>query len=295
MIHCHMLDHEDHGMMAQFAVVKPGSDALPHGYFMGTGPAMPTLLAAMPFGRAIETAADAANHVTITPELAATGMQMGTTRAVNASLSTGAVDMSSMHGGSGDAMTSEMEDGPAPHWMRLLIRVGWVLSIELPLMALILLWRRRRAVDGLMLRTFSILMLAGVAITHVSDWLDKLQEATYIAVGFGLLIVGSGLCALAIATWRRTRLVDDAGAVMSALTIAAYLYSRAIGLPEIPDHIGHWVDAWGNASLVVEAALVAVALRRFLPSRMRGWRPLDPAIHALLDRFDSTPPAPRET
>jgi FtsP/CotA-like multicopper oxidase with cupredoxin domain len=25
MIHCHMLDHEDHGMMTQFAVVKPGS------------------------------------------------------------------------------------------------------------------------------------------------------------------------------------------------------------------------------------------------------------------------------
>lgn len=27
MIHCHMLDHEDHGMMAQFEVVKPGSAA----------------------------------------------------------------------------------------------------------------------------------------------------------------------------------------------------------------------------------------------------------------------------
>jgi uncharacterized cupredoxin-like copper-binding protein len=34
MIHCHMLDHEDHGMMAQFAVVKKGSTALPAGYFL---------------------------------------------------------------------------------------------------------------------------------------------------------------------------------------------------------------------------------------------------------------------
>ncbi len=25
MVHCHMLDHEDHGMMAQFRVVRPGS------------------------------------------------------------------------------------------------------------------------------------------------------------------------------------------------------------------------------------------------------------------------------
>ena len=30
MIHCHMLDHEDHGMMAQFRVVKPGNPKL-HG------------------------------------------------------------------------------------------------------------------------------------------------------------------------------------------------------------------------------------------------------------------------
>jgi FtsP/CotA-like multicopper oxidase with cupredoxin domain len=32
MIHCHMLDHEDHGMMAQFAVVKPGTKATPAGF-----------------------------------------------------------------------------------------------------------------------------------------------------------------------------------------------------------------------------------------------------------------------
>ncbi|HVT21680.1 MAG TPA: multicopper oxidase domain-containing protein [Mycobacteriales bacterium] len=41
MIHCHMLDHEDDGMMAQFAVVKPGTHKLPKGYHLaGTaGPA----------------------------------------------------------------------------------------------------------------------------------------------------------------------------------------------------------------------------------------------------------------
>ena len=31
MLHCHMLDHEDDGMMAQFAVVKPHSKKLPQG------------------------------------------------------------------------------------------------------------------------------------------------------------------------------------------------------------------------------------------------------------------------
>jgi FtsP/CotA-like multicopper oxidase with cupredoxin domain len=31
MLHCHMLDHEDDGLMAQFAVVAPGH-GLPRGY-----------------------------------------------------------------------------------------------------------------------------------------------------------------------------------------------------------------------------------------------------------------------
>jgi spore coat protein A len=34
MVHCHMLDHEDDGMMAQFAVVKMPGAALPAGYFL---------------------------------------------------------------------------------------------------------------------------------------------------------------------------------------------------------------------------------------------------------------------
>jgi hypothetical protein len=38
MIHCHMLNHEDDGMMAQFAVVKKGSHALPAGYYMAGQP-----------------------------------------------------------------------------------------------------------------------------------------------------------------------------------------------------------------------------------------------------------------
>ncbi|HWB67462.1 MAG TPA: multicopper oxidase domain-containing protein [Mycobacteriales bacterium] len=36
MLHCHMLNHEDDGMMAQFAVVRHRHDALPHGYTDGT-------------------------------------------------------------------------------------------------------------------------------------------------------------------------------------------------------------------------------------------------------------------
>jgi hypothetical protein len=34
MIHCHMLNHEDDGMMAEFAVVKPHTHKLPRGYYL---------------------------------------------------------------------------------------------------------------------------------------------------------------------------------------------------------------------------------------------------------------------
>jgi spore coat protein A len=37
MLHCHMLAHEDHGMMAQFAVVKRHGKHLPAGYYLSSG------------------------------------------------------------------------------------------------------------------------------------------------------------------------------------------------------------------------------------------------------------------
>jgi spore coat protein A, manganese oxidase len=42
MLHCHMLDHEDDGMMAQFAVVKPHTTALPAGYYLASKRAQAT-------------------------------------------------------------------------------------------------------------------------------------------------------------------------------------------------------------------------------------------------------------
>jgi spore coat protein A, manganese oxidase len=221
MIHCHMLDHEDHGMMAQFAVVKPGS-ALPLGYHFGP--------------------------------------------------SSSRSAMSGDMGGMAMAAMASMRHMPAhvPTWMRVVVRAGWAFAVELPLLALVLLWRRRTTLSRSPRRLALVLMLAGVAATHASDLLDKLWEAPYLAVGFGGLILGSGLAALVIATRERTRVVEEVAAGASALTIAGYLISRSIGLPQIPDHVGHWADPWGIASLVVEAALVAVVAG--LRMRMPAWR-----------------------
>src|SRR2546423_1392340 len=49
--------------------------------------------------------------------------------------------------------------------------------------------------------------------------------------------------------------------VGAALTVLGYIVSRTIGLPQITNHVGHWADPWGTASLVVEAALILLAAR----------------------------------
>ncbi|HVT63867.1 MAG TPA: multicopper oxidase domain-containing protein [Mycobacteriales bacterium] len=79
MLHCHMLDHEDHGMMAQFAVTKGGSSGLPlsltrRGYYLATGTTTPAGLAKVPFTRAIELAADKAAGVRPTAHMREMGM-----------------------------------------------------------------------------------------------------------------------------------------------------------------------------------------------------------------------------
>ena len=217
MIHCHMLDHEDHGMMAQFAVVKPGTSALPPGYHLGGSGA---------------------------PHSHGGGM----------------AGMSPMAHG------EHMEAGEeVPAWAQSLVRAGWAVAIELPLVALVLLWRRRRTVTDELGRGTIVTMLAGVAVTHASDLLDKLVEAPYIAVGFGALIVGAGAASVAVATMSRSRQVEVTAAVAGLTTAVGYVVSRSVGLPQIADHVGHWTDPWGIASLVVEAALAVFVVRRWAP------------------------------
>jgi FtsP/CotA-like multicopper oxidase with cupredoxin domain len=79
MLHCHMLDHEDHGMMAQFAVTKGGSSGLPlairdKGYYQATGPTTPRGLAKLPFTQAISLAAETAAGVKPTAHMREMGM-----------------------------------------------------------------------------------------------------------------------------------------------------------------------------------------------------------------------------
>jgi FtsP/CotA-like multicopper oxidase with cupredoxin domain len=215
MIHCHMLDHEDHGMMAQFAVVKKGSTTLPAGYHFGASTS-PTL----------------------------------------------------MHGGMDAAAVAAMgrlgshhESADAPAWAGYVVRGAWAASVELPLLGLLLLWRRRRTVAGVAARATGIVLLGGIAATHAADLLHKLVEAPYLGAAFLLLIAGCGAAAVTLATVRNAIRVERLAAGLAALTAVGYVVSRTVGLPQIADHVGHWADPWGTAALITETAFVVLAAR----------------------------------
>ena len=108
-------------------------------------------------------------------------------------------------------------------------------------------------------RAIAVVCLAGVAVTHIIDLPDKLQEAHYMAALFILLIAASVVLAAAIAAGRRVDVALIGAGVLSAMTIVGYVLSRSVGLPEIEDHVGMWLDPDGIASLAFEATLVVLA------------------------------------
>ena len=107
-----------------------------------------------------------------------------------------------------------------------------------------------------------VLCLGGIAASHLADLQDKLDEAHYMAVMFIGLITASVILAAALLAGYRTREAWRIGAVLSALTILGYVLSRSVGLPQLEDHVGMWLDPWGVVALVSEAAFIALALRR---------------------------------
>jgi spore coat protein A len=107
-------------------------------------------------------------------------------------------------------------------------------------------------------RVAGVCSLAGVAVTHLLDLPDKLHEARYMAVLFCAVIAASLLLAVPIAIDRATRLAWKTAGALSLATIAGYLLSRTVGLPQLEDHAGMWRDSDGTASLIAESAVVVL-------------------------------------
>jgi hypothetical protein len=111
-----------------------------------------------------------------------------------------------------------------------------------------------------LIRLTSVVCLAGVAVTHLIGLPDTLEEARYMAVLFCGLIAASLVLAVVLAAGRHVERILIAAGVLSALTIVGYVLSRSVGLPQLEDQVGMWMDPVGIASLVFEATLVLLAV-----------------------------------
>jgi hypothetical protein len=125
-----------------------------------------------------------------------------------------------------------------------------------------------------MLRLAGMGALTALAVTHLWALPHKLAEATYMAVLFGGLIVSAMAVALALveggAVVARWAWLAGAGLALAALS--GYVLTRTVPLPQLADHVGHWQDPLGLASLIIEASIIALAplgIRHIAPGRRR--------------------------
>jgi MFS family permease len=109
-------------------------------------------------------------------------------------------------------------------------------------------------------RLTAVVCLAGVAVAHLIGLPDKLEEARYMAVLFCGLIAASLVLAAALAAGRHVERALRAAGLLSALTIIGYVLSRTVGLPQLEDDVGAWMDPAGIVSLLVEVTLVGLAV-----------------------------------
>ena len=108
--------------------------------------------------------------------------------------------------------------------------------------------------------TAGAICLVGIAVTHLLDISHKIEEAEYVAVLFGLLVVASLVLAALLVGGVRLELVWPAAGLLAFGAIVGYVYSRTIGLPQLADHVGHWRDSVGTAALLFEAVLIGLSL-----------------------------------
>jgi hypothetical protein len=108
--------------------------------------------------------------------------------------------------------------------------------------------------------------LYGMAYCHVVDLQMKLEEGVqYMAVLFCCNIVASValvpafFVAYASRSARLVRTVWAAAVGLGGVTIAGFLLSRTVGLPQMDDHVGSW-DRLGVTSVAFEAVVLVLGV-----------------------------------
>lgn len=89
-------------------------------------------------------------------------------------------------------------------------------------------------------RAIAVVCLGGIAVTHLTDLPEKIDEAPYMAVLFCGLIVSSAALGILLAAGRSVALVWPLAGAVGALPLMGYVLSRSVGLPQLEDHVGEY-------------------------------------------------------
>jgi hypothetical protein len=114
------------------------------------------------------------------------------------------------------------------------------------------------AARDVLARGLAIVGLLGVALIHVLDAIPTFSELPYKGWLYISLIVGS-LIVAGLLVRGGTRRTWGATAGLALGAVAAFVYSRTVGLPGAADDVGNWAEPIGVAALFVEVAVLAIA------------------------------------
>lgn len=107
-------------------------------------------------------------------------------------------------------------------------------------------------------RAVAVVGLAGVALIHVIDGIDKFAETPYMGwMYIGLILGAIGTAAALI--WGNVREAWIAALLIPLSAMVGFILTRTVGLPQATGDIGNWSEPLGVASLFVEACLVLVS------------------------------------
>ncbi len=117
----------------------------------------------------------------------------------------------------------------------------------------------------------AVLALA-VSVIHVLDQggLTALKDPAYLGYGYWVLELAGLVCAVLLLTRSRSGWLLAVG--IAAGPLLGIIVSRSVGLPDATDDIGNWTEPLGVLAMVVETALLLLAVAVLARVRARTAR-----------------------
>jgi hypothetical protein len=118
------------------------------------------------------------------------------------------------------------------------------------------------ALPGFVTRVVGAALALAVTTVHVADQggITDFTAPDWLGWAYRLIEVGGLLVALTLLVPPLARLGWAAAVLLGAGPLVGYLASRTVGVPGDPGDVGNWSDWVGTVSLVVEAAIITIAI-----------------------------------